>query len=310
VAEHYLLVTIDTEVDKDQHWVTSNPVRFTSVTHGIRHVLSPLFEKYQVKPTYLLSPEVIEESSCAKVLRDLEEKAELGTHLHSEFVAPEREFNRQNMAGKLAHTIQKQYPREVEAEKLINLTRLFRETFGYAPTAFRAGRYGLSSDTFDILVESGYKVDSSVTPGLFWDYEEGAVDFRSWSGDAQWVTKDKGRILELPVSIRPANRLSPIMRDASLKLKKGSRLFQRLAPYQWLRPSWHSGSELIRYVQTATEKVLVLMFHSIEIIPGASPYARTEHDVQRILHALDELFGWCAERDYKFCGMTEMVDYV
>lgn len=306
MPERCLLVTIDTEVDKDPQWRIAQPVSFRSVTEGLPRVFSPLFDRYGVIPTYFLSPEVLEEPECMAVLQSLGDRAELGTHLHSEFIEPERRLFRANMAGQRADALQKQYSRAVEAAKLRNLTRQFRDRLGYAPTAFRAGRYGISDSTLEILAGLGYLVDSSVTPGLRWDYREGVVDFRSWQAAPTWVDTAAGRLLEMPISIRPGSPIARWVRDFPPRLESlVRRLVGSRASYQWLRPSWVSGAALIAYVKVSQERFLNLMLHSIEVVPGASPYSRSSAEVQRILDAMDALFEYCAAQGYQFSGITE-----
>src|SRR5205823_3568889 len=143
MSQRALMVTIDTEVDKDRAWRISDPPSFSSVIQGVPDVLSPLFDEFGVVPTYLLSPEVIEDRESAAVLGELGDRAELGTHLHAEFVEPERTLRREVMAGQPTEAVQCAYPPEVERAKLKSLTDLFTATFGQRPTAFRAARYGL-----------------------------------------------------------------------------------------------------------------------------------------------------------------------
>jgi hypothetical protein len=53
----------------------------------------------------------------------------------------------------------------------------------YSCVAFRAGNYGLQPDherVFAALRETGYRVDSSVVPGLVLQNEVNRVDFRGW----------------------------------------------------------------------------------------------------------------------------------
>src|SRR5580658_4448688 len=108
MTERALIVTIDTEVDKDCRWRISDPASFSSVRHGIPDILSPLFDEFGVEPTYLLSPEVIEDGPCGEILAGLD-RAELGTHLHPEFVAPERTLDSRTMAGRPANAVQCAY---------------------------------------------------------------------------------------------------------------------------------------------------------------------------------------------------------
>jgi len=78
-------VSIDVECDKDLHWRVRRPLTFRGVEEGIGRRLAPLFAEYGVRPTYLLSPEVIRDGTCVSLLKTLE-ACELGTHLHPEFV--------------------------------------------------------------------------------------------------------------------------------------------------------------------------------------------------------------------------------
>ena len=63
---------------------------------------------------------------------------------------------------------QRDYPPDVEAAKLRDLTELFSRTFGRSPTSFRAGRFGIGPHSIPILEELGYLVESSVTPHMDW----------------------------------------------------------------------------------------------------------------------------------------------
>ena len=311
MAERSLLVTIDTEVDKDPRWRISNPVSFRSVTDGVPLVLSPLFDRYGVVPTYFLSAEVLEERECVTVLKALGDRAELGTHLHSEFVEPDRKLSRDNMAGQGADALQKECSRDIESRKLENLTTLFRDRIGYAPTSFRAGRYAISESTLEILARLGYRVDSSVTPGLRWEYLEGVVDFTSWSAAPVRVDTPAGPLVEIPVSIRTGSMSARWVQKWPAPLKRAvTRLAGRHAQHPWLRPSWASGSALIRYVKASREPIQNLMLHSMEVIPGASPYARTSADAERIVDAMDALFEYCASERFTFCGITAASSHV
>ena len=308
-----LIVSIDTEVDKDPSWRISNPATFRSVRDGVPRILSPLFDRYGVKPTYLLSPEVLEDRESVRVLARLADRgeAELGTHLHAEFIEPQRTRFPHNMNGMAAEALQKQYPAEVEYAKLRNLTNLFRRTFGFRPTSFRAGRYGISDETLEALASLDYTIDSSVTPGLHWRLKEGELDFRESPRQPHWVKTRSGEILELPISIAPGSKLSPFVRDLPNLAKRAAlKLLGKRANYQWLRPSFLSGSDMVELVDSLTDPVLVMMFHSTEVICNASPYASCDSDVQRIVNAMDTVFRHCARQGFEFATMSNLVEGV
>ena len=60
----FIMVTIDVECDKDKTWHTQRPLCFNGVLDEIPNKLQPIFEKHGIRPTYLLSPEVIVNPDC------------------------------------------------------------------------------------------------------------------------------------------------------------------------------------------------------------------------------------------------------
>ena len=309
--DRLVVVSIDTEVDKGPDWKISNPVRFSGSSKAITQVLLPLFERYGVKPTFLLSSEVIEHEPSAQTFRALAGIAELGTHLHAQFVEPQRILFPDSMAGADANAIQNQYPPEVEQQKLQTLTKMFRDTFQRAPTAFRSGRYAMSARTLEFLAGLGYRVDSSVTPGIRWLYKEGLVDFSQWSATPRRVATNAGPIVELPITIHPRSRLARRIGAFPRRLRTlAERALLGWGSFQWLRPSWSSGAELVALAQRSQERILVMTFHNIELVPGASPYAQSVAAVDRIVSAMDEFFDFCHGAKYRFCTMTEAAETV
>jgi hypothetical protein len=303
--DRLLVVSIDTEVDKGPDWRISKASTFRSVTEGVPDVLSPLFARYAAVPTYLVSAEVIEDEKASAVLASLGGTAELGTHLHPQFVEPQRELVPGNMAGRTADAVQRQYSRDIEAAKLKTLTEKFVERFQQRPTAFRSGRFGSSDHTLALLAELGYQVDSSVTPGLKWEYAEGVVDYRRWSCAPRTIGTAYGSIVELPISIigggplvRWVQALPPLPRRVA------TRALGRRGSFQWLRPSWAKPGELVRHVNSSDQQVLVAMFHSMEVVPGASPYAADREGVGRIVASLEELLRRCVDTGTEMVGMT------
>ena len=311
MGRQYLVVTIDTEVDTSGDWSVSDPVSFSSVLEGVPQLLTPLFDRFGVRPTYLLSPEVIEDYRCIDVLGRLLDRSELGTHLHADFIEPGRRLHRDNMAGAKAGTVQTSLPRAVEEEKLGNLTDLFRQRFGAVPLSFRCGGYSLSESTLELLAKLGYRVDSSVTPGIRWRSPNGELDYRSWTPDP-WVVEFGDRsIVELPISIWSARARG--LADGIGRLPRSARraTSRALRPWvqdHWLRPSWHSGDQLVRFIEKSSNPFLVLMFHSQEIIVGASPYARTGSQASIILQSLERVFSYCDDRGIESCGLTEAAE--
>ena len=321
MSDPIFVVTIDTEVDRSLDWSISSPATFTSVTRAVPAIFMPLFRKYGVVPTFLLSPEVIEDDASAAALDALDDEIELGTHLHGEFAEPLRTFDRTNMAGRRPADLQCSYEPETELAKLTWLTRRFESRFGRRPRSFRAGRFGLSRHTPAALSSLGYVTDTSVTPGLLWRDPGGVADFRAWTSPApRTLGADNGShgILEIPVTILPRHPWSSLLGRSELSVAPGlvGRALRRIAPFDWLRPSFNTGHGMIdvcrRVVSTHRDGkapiVLNMMLHNVEVIAGASPYAATETQAENLVARMDEVFSFAHAEGYVFRGLSAAAD--
>lgn len=297
-----LTATIDTECDHDPSWARSKPLTFHSITKGVPERLQPAFEAAGAVPTYLLTVEVMEDDDSIQALRALKGRYEFGTHLHSAFIEPEKKF--QDYAGIDSPDFQCHCPPDIESKKLENLTRLFENRFGYAPKSFRAGRFGAGANTIDALERLGYVTDTSVTPYIRWPHPDGPVDYRNAPEQPYYpaegsLTKPGSyrpdRLLEIPVSMYPRWLRGP----------------------RWLRPWFSSVANMkkvihhqLRRHRDAPVVVVNMMFHSMEVIPAASPYPQSESDVRQYLDDLGEILHWAGAEGIEFCGITEAANLV
>ncbi len=302
--EVLLAVTVDTECDKGPAWQTRRPLQFRSVTAGIPATLQPVFREHGIVPTYLLSPEVLRDAESVGVLRSLD-GCELGTHLHGEFIDPEASFD-----APATDTPQIAYGPDVERGKLENLTKLFESRLGFRPRSFRAGRFALSGRTLGFLEELGYGVDSSVTPFRTNEYP-GGLRCNYWGAPLAPYhpsSRDPRRagslgLLEVPVTIlAPALAAVPpfllrLLSDRAVRRSPIRAICGGPVEKIWIRPLRGTPEQLVAWADTvvsgwraASTPVLNIMFHSVEVIPGASPYTRTEQDVAGLLAGLVHLF--------------------
>jgi hypothetical protein len=301
IEKVFVTVTIDTECDHDSRWVRSSPLSFHSVIEGIPTRLQPLFRAVGAVPAYLLTVEVMEQEACVAALRQLQGEHELGTHLHAAFVEPHKKFK--DYAGIDSPDFQCHCAAPVERAKLDNLTRLFQRCFGYRPKTFRAGRFGAGSHTIDALESLGYAVDTSVTPNILWEHYDGCVDYRD--APEQPYIPVRGTLIEStgkgerrPILEIPVTTYKPILRGA-----------------RWFRP-WVSSIEEMKQVarhhlkRYAGEELVTLnmMFHSMEVIPKASPYPQTEGQVSRYLESLHTILSWCRGEGFVFASPRDIAD--
>lgn len=311
-----VVFTIDTECDHDPFWVKSNPLTFDSVCTAIPDRLQPLFERYGARPTYLLASEVLEDDRCVEVLNSLGSTCELGTHLHAEYVNPFRKYAHD--AGTKPTEWACSYSLEVEFAKLENLTKLFTRRMGHAPLSYRAGRFGANAQTVKNLCALGYKVDTSVTPHLIWESADGhRLDFSDAPEQPYFPARDSIRtrgaygILEVPVTIVEEfslRELTGLFRK-SLQSSFSRRVFRPV----WLRPSSTSLSTMKSAALKVQRKysglrqiVINVMFHSMELVPGASPYARTAEESRVIFERISGFLDFCVRVGWDFCTLSEV----
>lgn len=317
-----LCITLDTECDKDINWETRFPFEFRSVLQGIPERLTPLFNHYGIKPTYLLSPEVLYDKACVDFLTQLKD-CELGTHMHGEYIGPNAD-----MSAPKTSSVQAEMSRKVEKEKLQNLTNLFKEKFGHSPKSFRAGRFGLSYNSLSLLSSLGYLVDSSITPFYSHQFSD-RIRNNYWGAQVQpyfpskFDYRNKGCLntLEVPITVvNPFFLKWPrfvvrLMHNRSFIHKRLlPRLGYKIPKTTWLRPKYSSTEEMIAIsdllIQRMTKNnftVLNMMYHPNEVIPGASPYAATEEDVNGILLTQKVFFDYLFNRYKVECATISQV---
>ncbi len=303
----FLLISIDTECDKGPGWVVQKPMSFNSVVDGIPNILNPIFSKYSLKATYLLSPEILYEENCITTLKSLS-NVELGTHLHGEFIDPDA-----NWEATRTSTPQVSYSDFIEQKKLENLTNLFYTKFGKWPTAFRAGRWGISEKTLTFLEQLGYKVDSSVCP-FNTHYFDNNIIVNHWGAPIQPYRPsyksilDKGGrpIIEVPATlgnkflIKLPRFLLKKLSNKSTFHKKVLNKFGLSSKISWLRPFRNTSygmislsEDYINFLSRSRKFIFLnLMFHSNEIIPNASPYPQSFEEVDEFIRSMESFFDY------------------
>lgn len=300
-----MCVSIDCECDKGAGWRSQRPLAFEGIADGIARRLQPLFVRRRAKPTYLLSPEVMRDARSVEALSTLEGDCELGTHLHGEYAEPDA------FEPDVTEVFQRDYEPDVERAKLTYLTDLFTRTFGRRPASFRAGRFGIGSSSIGILEELGYSVESSVTPFMDWSDKAPGLTFvgaptQPYHPDSRVPSKvGRSPILEVPVTIRPR---------AMQRLP----MIGKLVEPRWLRPTKGTAASLVavardeiaaaRAARPDAPVVLNAMFHNVEILAGASPYAATDADAKKILDRLDALLAFAWRESIAVIGLGDVPD--
>lgn len=303
-----VLLTIDTEEEFD--W--EGP--FTRDRHGLKHVEAiPRFqafcEQIGAHPVYLVDRPIATDARAVEIIGDALRwgKADFGAQLHPWVNPPfEEEVNAHNSyAGSL--------PVELEAAKLSALCEQIEKAFGTAPLIYRAGRYGLGPNSAEILKANGIAIDTSVR-SLF-DYRaQSGPDYTHHPVTPYWVDDDR-RLLELPVTsvywgllrqmgkhLHRAQRHVPTMFGGFSRL----RLLGRIA----LTPEGVTAEEAIRGIDIALDEQLpvpVLSPHSPTLVPGFTPYTRTEKDVEALYSWLREIYAYLDGRGVESTTVADII---
>ncbi len=322
-----LAISIDTEADTGPDWVGQTPESYRNLER-LSSALLPITRRFRAPVTLLLSGDVIARDGPAAVCARLEreEDWELGTHLHGEFESPEMRYA--GPAGVRLCEVQAAYTPEVEFQKMNNITVEFTRRFGHRPTAFRAGRYGAAARTLDICLELGYQVDSSVVPGQLW-WEDGTrLDFTDFETTPCLWRRGAGVLVEIPISVRSGR--PPFAFRSWLQRRSGApsasrrsvarralrKISARLWRPVWLRPSYSSARQMcgvLRWLarRSAQSPVVAnIMFHSSELLAGASPYNQSAGEVAGFLARLEEALRCAHSLGFTAATLTQAAQRV
>jgi hypothetical protein len=293
-----ILLGVDTEAD-DQ-WSPSARERLTVENARELPRLHELCDRYGVRPTYLVTYEMATEDLSKGVLRDLAStgRCEIGAHHHPWSTPP--------LAS--GH----EYPSNLTAERfreqLDRLTESVASISGERPVSYRAGRNGFAGWQVPLLEERGYLVDSSVDP-FFNEKRKGGPSFAGASRTPYFVSPQDPRrpgasdLLEVPVSSALDRRWPRWLETAyadvesAYHFRRALRLLGIARPI-WLRPSYSKREDMEKLARRILEDggaPANVIFHSSELLAGASPYNKTAEDVERFHAALESLLAFLTE---------------
>lgn len=296
----YLLVIVDAEEEFD--WRTFSPAATSVGAMRCQEAAQRIFEKYGLVPTYAVDYPVADQSLGYEPLKEFlaDGRCEIGAQLHPWVTPPvvENIGVRHSFAGNL--------PRELEYEKLRQLTARIEDTFGVHPVLYRAGRYGTGPNTPEILESLGYQIDCSVVPwsNLSW---QGGPDYSAMSAQPYWFGPSAD-LLELPVTAA----LLGVLRNASPRFFStiSSPIFEacrvpgvcaRLGLIERIKltPEGTTLPEAVRLTRALLKhgrhQIFTLSYHSPSLEPGHTPYVRTRRDLDRFLAWIEDYLAFFFE---------------
>jgi hypothetical protein len=295
-----LVVVVDTEAEFD--WEANGPRRAMGVSSvRCQDRAQQIFERYNVRPTFVLDYPVSSRPEGYEFIRDLHRNGvcEIGAHLQPWDNPPfvEQITDRNSYPGNL--------PFEIEREKLVQLTLSIEANLGVRPRIYKAGRYGVGMETPRILAELGYEIDVSVIPGEDLTSEFGP-DFSHCGVSPYWFGKHPP-LLEIPLSIGYAGLLAhtgslayTLTTNERLKALHVPGILARLRLIERIKltPEGISFEELRRLTRALLRKgyrVFSLTYHSPSLVPGNTPYVRSEADLRDFLTRIEQYLKFFIE---------------
>lgn len=304
------IITIDTEGDN----LWAGPREITTRNAGYLPRFQLLCERFRFKPVYLANYEMAMSEVFVEFARDVIARGagEIGMHLHAWNSPPLYSLTSDDFH---CHPYLIEYPEPVMKEKIRTLTRLLEERFDEEMVSHRSGRWAFDGRYAAMLVDEGYRVDCSVTPGVDWSRNpgnpggNGGSDYTGFPDRPYFLSPPdislpaSGALLEVPMTVRAGNlyRRAPWAFRVPILRQAVHRLSPRLS---WLCPTplleKHNLNAMLRVARAArAEGVahLEFMLHSSELMPGGSPAFRDQSDIERLYEHLEILFeeasDWC-----------------
>lgn len=281
----WLLVNIDTEEEGlfGQHYPTDN-WRLDHLRELPR--LQAIFDRYRVRPTYqVTTPVVLDEPGSEILKRFLDEgRCDIGGHLHPWSTQP------MNEPADAAHSMPCHLSQDSFTAKMQTLTGQIRDRFGIQPIAYRSGRYGSAAEHTPILLDQGYRVETSICPFVS-HVEYGGPDFFDAPREAYWLGErdllqpmDDGQLLCTPISAgfnrtndRRASMIYNYLKRRPINRLRLIGILYRLHLLRLIRlnPEMTSSADMLTLCKVKLargDELFHMTFHSSNIGVGGTPY--------------------------------------
>lgn len=311
-------ITIDTEEDD---WGTYNPKGNTVENIQQLPRLQALFDIYGAIPTYLINYPVATGTRSRPVLENILKSGncEIGAHCHPWNTPPYLE-EASSFTSMMCNL-----PANIIAEKMTSLSDVIKSNYGISPTSFRAGRWGFNGAVAKCIASLGYKLDTSISPFVNWsenhgpDFSNARTNSYRFDPDDIFADKKEGLILEVPPTVgfcQKNTRLAQQTRDyiANSKLSKLRLLglldkFNMLNFY-WLSPELSNAQQMIKLCNSfikSGHKFLNMSFHSTTLLPGRTPFVKTNNDLDEFMNRIEAILKYAADNKFVFSGISEQL---
>jgi hypothetical protein len=307
MSEMPFIITIDTE--GDDLW--ARPREITTRNAAYLPRFQSLCERFGFKPVYLTNYEMAMSGVFAEFARDVlaRDTGEIGMHLHAWNSPPLVPLTSDDFHYQ-PYLIE--YPDRVMKEKIKTITRLLEDRFDQKMISHRAGRVSFDGRYAAMLLDEGYRVDCSVTPGIDWRGHlgnpdgKGGTDYSAFPSKPYFLSLSdisvpaSGGLLEVPITVHACDlhQIAPWVYRIPLLRSVANRLVS--PAFNWVSPAESDLKAMLREAHRARAEGAAhveLSLHSSELMPGGSPNFRSASDIERLYEELQILFEnlstWC-----------------
>lgn len=296
------IITVDTEGDNLWKWHEGE--RITTKNTQFIPRFQQLCEEFGFKPVYLTNYEMAQDDDWVKYAsgKAAQGLCEVGMHIHAWNTPPEHEL-KDNFGG---NPYISEYPSDVVFQKIEFLTHYLNDRFELPIKSARSGRWATNEDYFKALKKNGYICDCSYTPEINLSKIPGRSmnignDYRDANKTVHFAAED---IVEVPMSTRKIHHVA----EGTVKHKLSTLI---KGDSMWLRPYRKSLTDMIFLSQAINkdgEDYLEFMVHSSELMPGGSPYFKSEEDIEFLYRIMRQYFQWVAEKGYKGVSLSNYAE--
>lgn len=292
-AQPTLMVVVDTEEEFD--WDSPFSRGATTVT-AMRHIdrIQRLCDGAGLTPTYVIDYPVATQplgyERLAGWARD--GRCRIGAHLHPWVTPPFDEA----VSG--PNSFMRNLPPPLQHAKMRELCHAIVVNTGAQPRTFKAGRYGIDDAALPAFDELGLAVDVSINPCMNFA-REGGPDFSSFDSTPFWIDRAR-QLLEVPCThgfVGWARQRGQWLRDAaaSMPALRLPGILKRIGAVDrvMLSPEGNTLGEMVALTRALLADgltVFTLTLHSPSVVPGHTPYVRSQADLSTLLTAIERYF--------------------
>ena len=291
-----LLVVIDAEEEFDWTSFLADATSVTNMRHQGR--AQAILGQHGISPTYMLDyPVAMQPDGYEPIQAFLASgSCSIGAQLHPWVNPP---LSRK--ASPSGESFPGNLPAEEEFAKLERLTDAIEQRFGVRPVAYRAGRYGAGQNTVAALRALGYRVDCSVLPCTDLT-ETNGPDYLAWTAAPAWLDEAAG-LLEVPTTVGLVGSWATLPRRQTLLANRWGKRFHlpgilaRLGLLERIKltpegTTLEDAKRLTQALHARGQRTFVITYHTSSLVPGFTPYVRSEAELDRFLAWIDHYCAW------------------